>query len=55
LRIGLLDHDHALTFDDFCLHLLLLSRFQIAGALRFLAHALHGIHNVTLLSQECIA
>jgi hypothetical protein len=55
LWISLFDHDHTLALDDFGFHLLLLGRFQIAGVLGFLAHALHGIHHITLLCQERVA
>jgi hypothetical protein len=49
LRIGLLNNDDVLVFDDLGFHVLLFGRFQIAGVLSFLAHALHGIHHVALL------
>src|SRR6201993_820120 len=55
LWIRLLDHDHTLALDDLGFHLLLLGRFQIAGVLCLLAHALHGIHHVALLRQERVA
>ena len=55
LRIRLLDHDHTLVLDGLGFHLLLLSRLQIALILGFLAHALHGIHDVALLRQKRIA
>jgi hypothetical protein len=55
LRIRLLDDDHALRFDDLCLHDLLFIRLQIALFLRLLAHPLHGIHYVLLLREERIA
>ena len=55
MRIGLFDDDHALVFDDFGFHLLLLGGFQIALFLGLLAHALHGIHHIALLRQECVA
>jgi hypothetical protein len=55
LGIGLLDHDYTLVLDGLGFHLLLFSRLQIALILGFLAHALHGIHDVALLRQKRIA
>src|SRR5437764_585250 len=55
LRIGLFDQDHAVAFDDFRVHLLLLARFQITLILSLLAHPLNGIHDVALLREECVA
>src|SRR5262249_27488576 len=55
LRIRLLDHDHLLVVGGLGLHCLLWCRFQRAGCLRFLPHALHGIHHVALLRKKGIA
>jgi hypothetical protein len=52
LRICLLNHDHAVAFDNFGLHLLLLARLQIAFILSFLPHPLDGFHYIALLRQE---
>jgi hypothetical protein len=54
LRIGLLDHDDAFAFNDRRFHLLLLIGFQIARVLGLLAHALYGIHHISLLRQKGI-
>jgi hypothetical protein len=54
LWISLFDHDHTLALDDFGFDLLLFGRFQIAVVLGLLAHALHGIHYIGLLRQECV-
>jgi hypothetical protein len=50
-----LDHDHTLILNDLGFYLLLLGRFQIAGVLCLLAHALHGIHHIALLRQKRVA
>jgi hypothetical protein len=55
LRIRLFDYDYALVLDDLGFHFLLFSRFQITLILSFLAHALHRIHAIALLREECIA
>jgi len=51
----LFDHNDLFRLHDFCFHFLLLGGFQVAGILRFLAHALNSIHHVALLGQKCIA
>lgn len=55
LGVGLLDDDDLLGLDNFGFYLLLLAGFQIAFFLRLFAHALHRVHHVALLSQECVA
>jgi len=49
LRVGLLDDDYALALDNLGFHPLLFGRFQVAGVLGFLSHALHSIHDIGLL------
>src|SRR5271156_2479434 len=55
LRIGLLDHDHLFAFyyPRFNLHLLI--GFEVPLFLCLRSHALHCIHGVVLLRQECVA
>ncbi len=55
LRIGLLDDDDLFRFHSFHFYFLLFTRFQVAGPLSLLAHALHCLHDVALLRQKCIA
>src|SRR5260370_41955507 len=55
LWISLFDHDYVFALDDLGFHLLLLGRFQVASVLCLLAHALHGIQHIALLSQERVA
>jgi hypothetical protein len=55
LRIGLFDYNYWFVLYDLCFHLLLLSRFEVAFVLSLLAHALYGIHNITLLRQKRVA
>jgi hypothetical protein len=55
LWISLFDHDYVFALDDLGFDLLLLGGFQIAGVLCLLAHALHGIQHIALLSQERVA
>ena len=55
LGIGLLDHNHTLTFEGFRFYFLLFGRLQISLVVGLLAHALDGIHHVTLLREESIA
>ena len=55
LRIGLLHDDHLFVFHYPCFDLHLLVRLQVPLFLRLRAHALDGIHDVTLLRQECVA
>jgi hypothetical protein len=55
LRIRRLDNDYAFAFDHLRFDLLLLGSFQLAFVLRLLAHALHRVHHIGLLSKECIA
>jgi hypothetical protein len=52
--ICLLNHDHALGFDNFGLNFLLFGCLQAPLVLSFLAHALHGIHHIALLREEGI-
>ena len=54
-RICRLYHDHALVFNYFRSHCLLLSGVQSALVLRLPAHALDGIHQFALLRQEGVA
>jgi hypothetical protein len=55
LGIRLLDHDDTFVFDDLGFYLLLLGRFQISFVLSFLAHSLDCIHDLSLLSEKCVA
>jgi hypothetical protein len=55
LWIRLFDNDDLLGFNNFRFYLLLLTRFQVTRALRFAAHTLHGIHDIRLLRQKCVA
>ena len=52
LRVGLLDHNHALRFHGYRFNLHLLIRFQLAPVLGLPSHALYGGHYVRLLRQE---
>ncbi len=52
LWIRLFDDDDLLGFHYFRFYLLLLIRFQVARALRFLAHTLHSVHDIILLTPE---
>jgi hypothetical protein len=51
----LFDDDQAFVFDDPGFHLLLLAGLQGAFILSLFAHALNGIHDVTLLRQKGVA
>jgi hypothetical protein len=54
LRLGLLDDDYALAFHNLSFDLHLLAGFQVSLLLSLPAHALHSIHHVGLLGQDCI-
>jgi hypothetical protein len=54
LRISLFDDNDLLRFHYFCFYLLLFARFQVAGLLRLLSHALNSIHHIRLLRQKSI-
>src|SRR5208337_3738800 len=49
---GLLNHDHLFALDNLGFNLLLFRRFQVAGVLGFLSHALHCIHHIVLLRKK---
>ncbi len=51
-RVGLLDYDDLLRFNNFCFDFLLLAGFQVARTLSLLAHALDSFHCLVLLRQE---
>jgi hypothetical protein len=54
LWTGLFDDDNLLTLDDLGFHFLLFGGFQIPCILSFLAHSLHGVHDVALLRKKSI-
>jgi hypothetical protein len=54
LWIRLFDDDDLLGLHYFRFYPLLLIRFQVARALRFLAHTLHSVHDIILLTQKCV-
>jgi hypothetical protein len=54
LRISLFDDNDLFRFDYFRFYFLLFARFQVAGILCLLSHALHCIHHIRLLRQESI-
>ena len=54
LWIGLLDNNNVFVFDNRGFHFLLFVRLQVSFILGFLPHALHSVHHVGLLCEECI-
>jgi hypothetical protein len=50
--VGLLNYDNRLIFYNFGLDLHLLIGLEISRFFCFRAHALHGVHDVTLLREE---
>src|SRR5258705_1934335 len=54
-RTGLLNHHVGFAFDLFCFDLHLLIGLQLPSVLRFRAHALHRVHDVSLLGQKGVA
>ena len=53
-RASLFDYYDRFILDNFGFHLLLFAGLQISCVLSFLAHALHRVHHVALLSEKSI-